>query len=208
MAEPKGFSELTRRFYESKEPRNSGLKTVLFPSHLYKLPSKEGHWPFKDSVSSWLMKSFIVKAAETNFSNKDAPSHTTSTHETQAAPESSLLTPTFSPELEMLAQAYIEHETGTERVKMIFKKDHMGKSSPEMEYIQVVLFQTFVISFFIKYVPEFRFARQDFIREHHGTVFRTRLEAVRRMQDHISLRAATAGGRFAVKMTLFATSFA
>ena len=54
----------------------------------------------------------------------------------------------------------------------------MGNYSHELEYIQVVLMQTFVISFFMKYVPEFRFAKQDFIREHHGTVFRTRLEAV------------------------------
>ncbi|KAK3800646.1 hypothetical protein RRG08_003053 [Elysia crispata] len=156
----------------------------------------------RGGVNSWFMNQFSVRAAvaEDDSSRVSSPQE----HPKNTVKPISIV----SSELEMLARAYIQQETGMERVKMIFKKDHMGKSSPELEYIQVVLVQTFVISFFMKYVPEFRLARQDFIREHHGTVFRTRIEAVRRMQDHVSLRAASAGGRFAVKMTAFASGFA
>lgn len=174
--------------------------SLIFPSHLYRLESWSRKWSPVYSIRSWLLKNLTVRAAETNSSVKDQDVLSDQQH--------ALSIPAVSPELELLARAYIQHETGKERVKMIFKKDHMGKSSPEMEYIQVVLAQTFVISFFMKYVPEFYFAKQDFIREHHGTVFRTRLEAVRRMQDHVSLTAATAGGRFAVKITAFACGFA
>ncbi|RUS77111.1 hypothetical protein EGW08_015127 [Elysia chlorotica] len=200
MAEPTDLPTPKRKL-SSELLMNNGYSTMVFPFQLCKVSQRIKRCLSSSEVSSWLMKSFTVHAA----SDKDVPSSTSSTQEQSNAEKS---VPMFSPETEILARAYIEQESGEERVRMIFKKDHMGKSSPELEYIQVVLAQTFVISFFMKYVPEFYFAKQDFIREHHGTVFRTRLEAARRMQDHVSLRAASAGGKFAVKITAFASGFA
>ncbi|XP_012940650.1 RPII140-upstream gene protein isoform X2 [Aplysia californica] len=112
-----------------------------------------------------------------------------------------------SPELEALARAYVQRETGMERVHMIFQKDHKGNSSPEMDYIKLALVQTLIITFFMKYVPAWNIARREFIRQNQATVFRTRIEAVRRMQDHVSFTAAIQGGAFSAKVTTFSAAF-
>lgn len=110
-------------------------------------------------------------------------------------------------ELEMMARAYIEKETGMERIYMIFRKDHKGHKSTELQVISVALIQTMIIGFFLKYIPTWKMARDTFIKEHQSTVFRTRLEALRRLQDQVSYKASIAGANFAVKVTCFSASF-
>ncbi|GFN90885.1 complex i assembly factor timmdc1, mitochondrial [Plakobranchus ocellatus] len=179
---------------------------MIFPFAMCSGTNYKKHWPGTSFVGQWLLNSFKVHAAHTD-SAEDAVLTTKSENSEEKHHNSESITSMHLNEFYVLANAYIQQETGKERVRMMFQKDHIGRNSPEMEYIQVTLVQTFVISFLMKYIPEFRLARQDFIREHHGTVFRTRLEAVRRMQDHVSLRAAMAGGKFATKITAFGAGF-
>ncbi|KAH9489988.1 hypothetical protein Btru_036163 [Bulinus truncatus] len=80
--------------------------------------------------------------------------------------------------LENVARAYIANETGMERINMFFKKNSNDKDSQELGMIKLVILQTLVLSFFMGYVPEWKLAKEDFIRNHRGTVFRTRLEAI------------------------------
>ncbi|CAL1531517.1 unnamed protein product [Lymnaea stagnalis] len=110
-------------------------------------------------------------------------------------------------ELEILARAYIEKESGMERIYMIFRRDHKGHKSTELQVIHVALIQTMVVCFFLKYIPAWKMAKDTFIQEHQTTVFRTRLEALRRLQDQVSYKASMAGGRFAAKVTFFSASF-
>ncbi|CAG5126791.1 unnamed protein product, partial [Candidula unifasciata] len=108
--------------------------------------------------------------------------------------------------LEALAKAYIARETGMDRVRMLLKKDYKGESSPQMVYIKTALVPIALIGFFLNYLPAYKFAKSEFIREHNATVFKTHTEAVRKMSDYASVEAILAGGRLSLKVTTFCAS--
>ncbi|KAK6994713.1 RPII140-upstream protein [Biomphalaria glabrata] len=105
--------------------------------------------------------------------------------------------------LERIAREYIEKESGMDRINMLFSKNHKGEESEQLRMLKFTIIQIFCVSFFMKYVPEWKLAKDDFIRENRATVFRTRIQAMRLMQDQVSLRACKAGAIFSVKVTSF-----
>ncbi|XP_059170950.1 RPII140-upstream gene protein-like [Physella acuta] len=113
----------------------------------------------------------------------------------------------FSPEIEAMARIYIDQETGYDRVKSMFKNDLRGQPSIEVRFISITLMQIFVVTFLMKYVPEWKLSKEEFIRQHRGTVFRTRLQAIRMMQDQISFNAILKGIQFSTRMAIFSASF-
>uniref|UniRef100_A0A0B6XZJ3 Complex I assembly factor TIMMDC1, mitochondrial n=1 Tax=Arion vulgaris TaxID=1028688 RepID=A0A0B6XZJ3_9EUPU len=113
----------------------------------------------------------------------------------------------YSIGMEELARAYIAKETGMDRVRALFQKDHKGDSSNEIFIIKVSLIQVGIVSFLLKYVPSWKLAREDFIRENNATVFRTNIEAARMFSDYASLRGLIDGFRFSSKVTFFSAIF-
>ena len=125
MGEPKDFLVKTSDAC-GKVQMNSGNSSVIFPFHVCNIPVRKQLWLQKDAISSWLLNRFKVHAAEIAIAKDASGSKSLQTNlhpEKKSDSEKSISIPAFSSELEMLAQAYIQQETGMERVRMIFKKE-------------------------------------------------------------------------------------
>lgn len=111
-----------------------------------------------------------------------------------------------SPLIIQFAHKYIQKETGLDRLSVIFKRDHQFKFSHEVQFMTQAIMQTYFISFMVKYVPTWYETRREFIKDHHGTVFRTKTQALKLMSDTVLLKSLFAAGRFALKVTTFSSS--
>jgi len=129
-----------------------------------------------------------------------APANT-STENTSTAVQADV-----SPLLRVFAQAYIDKETGKDRFRLILKRDHQNRMSQELVCLGQVMYLTYFISFVTKFVPSWHEAKDQFIREHRGTVFKTRQQAVRLLQDTALVKSLLPAAKFAVKITTFSTS--
>ncbi|BFZ08934.1 hypothetical protein BsWGS_11973 [Bradybaena similaris] len=165
------------------------------------------HW--SGLISSWKKLSVFPKvyASDTENYNDVSTVPGSSVSDTQTSNNSGGVEGLSQSTLEALARAYIAKETGMDRLRMVFRKDHKGESSPQIMYIKAALVPICAISFFYNYVPAYYFAKSEFIRQHNATAFRTATEAARKMSDYASLQGIIEGGRFSMKVTWFCASF-
>ncbi|KAL8578601.1 hypothetical protein ACOMHN_015057 [Nucella lapillus] len=108
---------------------------------------------------------------------------------------------------EMEIQNYLAKETGKDRITQIFTKDHMGQSSPEFKFVYQVTLQSAAATFLVMSTLAGRQARQEFIERNRATVFNTRFQAFRRMQDAVFLFSLKEGAKWALRVSLFSVTF-
>ena len=61
---------------------------------------------------------------------------------------------------------------------LLFYFSHQNRMSQELVCLGQVMYLTYFITFVTKFVPSWHEAKDQFIREHRGTVFKTRQQAV------------------------------
>ena len=117
MADPTDCSTSKGKLANQVQNMNHSNISIVFPFHMCKVSQRIRCCLSRGGVNSWFMNQFSVRAAvaEDDSSKVSSPQE----HPKNTVKPISIV----SSELEMLARAYIQQETGMERVKMIFKKE-------------------------------------------------------------------------------------
>ncbi|XP_076468927.1 complex I assembly factor TIMMDC1, mitochondrial-like [Babylonia areolata] len=160
--------------------------------------------PSKDSFSLWKLFSPWRASCETN-----QPTPTATDRMERAKESLKQMDATRSGIVisEMEIQNYLAKETGKDRLIKMFAKDHMGQWSPEAKFMYQVTVQSAGGTFLVMATLAGRQAKQDFIERNRATVFKTRFQAFRRMQDAIFLFSMKEGAKWALRVSLFSAAF-
>ncbi|KAK7102698.1 hypothetical protein V1264_020883 [Littorina saxatilis] len=108
---------------------------------------------------------------------------------------------------ELEIQNYLAQETGKDRLFKMFTRDHIGKSSSEFAFTYQVTLQAAGLTFLMMSFLAGRQAKQEFIDRNRATVFKTRFQAFRRLNDQIFLFSMKEGMKWAMRVSLFSLSF-
>ncbi|KAK7493893.1 hypothetical protein BaRGS_00014775 [Batillaria attramentaria] len=108
---------------------------------------------------------------------------------------------------EVEIQNYLAQESGEDRLRKMFSKNYLGQWSPELQFIYHVTLQTSGMTFLCMFVLAGRQAKNEFIERNRVTVFKTRFQAARRLQDTVFLFGMKEGFKWAVRVSLFTMSF-
>lgn len=108
---------------------------------------------------------------------------------------------------ELEIQEYLARETGMDRLRKMYSRNDLNKYSPELGFIYQVTLQTAGMTFLCMFVLAGRQAKNDFIDRNRVTVFKTRFQAARRLQDTVFLYGMKEGFKWAARVSLFSAAF-
>jgi len=179
--------------FESQSP-NSDARTLCLPHLLYKPRIK---FNFVPTVSAASDDGHEQISADTSNNAQEA---VTTVDQLQLARPNVVIT---EDEVNM----FIERETGQDRLRAMFSKDHNGEISNDLATVKQVAQTCGIFFFIVTSIAGGREARARFLEKNKATVYATKFRAFRAYNDAIFFGSMRFGIKWGLKSLLFAGLF-